>query len=81
MTRAEVEERTRLGPTVIYRKMRAGKFPEPFQVGPKSVRWSEREIEAWAAALPRSHGDGIHRAGKKTRERDPSDEAADEGTR
>ena len=65
LTRAEVQRRTGLGRTAIYRAMRAGEFPEPYRVGRTAVRWSQREIEAWAAALPRSHGDGIHRAGKR----------------
>ena len=61
LTRAEVERRTGLGRTAIYRKMRAGEFPEPYRVGRTAVRWSEREVEAWVAALPRSHGDGSPR--------------------
>ena len=69
LTRAAVERRTGLGRTAIYRAMRVGEFPEPFRVGRTSVRWSEREIEAWVASLPRSHGDGIHRARKTMRER------------
>lgn len=46
-----------MGPTAIYRAMRAGSFPVPFRVGQSSVRWSAREIEQWVATLPRSHGD------------------------
>ena len=65
LTRAEVERRTGLGRSALYRAMREGRFPEPFRVGPAAVRWSEREIEAWVAALPRSRGDGIHRASKQ----------------
>ena len=65
LTRSEVERRVGLGRTTLYRMMRSGKFPEPFKVGPTAVRWSLREIEAWAAALERSHGDGIHRAGQR----------------
>ena len=34
------------------RRERAGRQPA-------AVRWSDREVEAWAAALPRSHGDGM----------------------
>ena len=60
LTRADVELRTGLGRSALYRAMREGRFPEPFQVGPASVRWSQREIEEWAAALPRSRGDGSH---------------------
>lgn len=65
ITRAEVEHRTGLNGNVIYRKMRAGDFPEPFKVGSRSVRWSAREIEAWKKSRPRSHGDGIRRARKR----------------
>ena len=62
LRRADVEQRTGLGRNAIYTKMRAGEFPEPYRVGPTAVRWSELEIEAWVAALPRSHGDGPPRA-------------------
>ena len=62
LTRAEVEHRTGLGRSSIYRLMRSGAFPEPIRVSERAVRWSAREIEAWAASRPRSHGDGIHRA-------------------
>ena len=64
MTRAEVEKRVGLKHTAIYNKMRSGEFPEPYRVGRTAVRWSEREVDAWIAARPRSHGDGIHRARK-----------------
>ena len=61
LTRAEVERRTGLGRTAIYRMMRAGEFPEPYRVGRSAVRWSELEVEAWASALPRSHGERRYR--------------------
>ena len=64
LTRAEVEQRTGPGRSSLYRLMRAGEFPEPFRISAKSVRWSSAEVEAWATALPRSSGDGIHRAAK-----------------
>ena len=65
ITCAEASRRTGLSPTVIYRKMRAGEFPEPFVVGVRSVRWSAREVEAWKKSRPRSHGDGIRRTRKR----------------
>ena len=64
VTRAEVERRVGLGRSALYRAMREGRFPEPLRVGPKSVRWLLSEVEKWIAGLPRSHGDGIHRASK-----------------
>ena len=56
LTRAEVEQRVGLKRSAIYALMRRGDFPAPFQLGAKSVRWSAREVEAWCAARPRSHG-------------------------
>lgn len=64
LTRAEVERRTGIGRSALYRAMREGRFPAPLRVGPSSVRWPASEIEAWIASLPRSHGDGIHRASR-----------------
>ena len=57
LTRAEVERRTGLGRSTLYRLMTEGKFPRPLRVGRRAVRWSEREVEAWIASLPRSEGD------------------------
>ena len=65
VTRAEVERRVGLGRSALYRAMREGRFPEPLRVGPKSVRWLLSEVEQWIAGLPRSHGDGSHRASSK----------------
>ena len=65
VTRAEVERRVGLERSALYRAMREGRFPEPLRVGPKSVRWLLSEVEQWIAGLPRSHGDGIHRASSK----------------
>ena len=63
MTRSEVEERTGLSRTSIYRLMREGTFPEPIKIGPRAVRWHESEIEAYLASRPRASGDGIYRRG------------------
>ena len=63
LTRAQVEARTGLARSSLYRAMRDGRFPAPLRVGPSSVRWPSGEIEAWIASLPRSHGDGIRRTG------------------
>ena len=69
MTRAEVERRVGMGRSAIYRAMRDGDFPAPLRVGRSSVRWSLRELEEWIGTLPRSHGDGIHRASQLNRRR------------
>ena len=41
----------------IYRLLRSGAFPEPLRVGPRAVRWSESEIDAWLAERPRATGE------------------------
>ena len=56
LRRSEVEFRTGLARTSIYRLMRAGKFPTPIRVGIRSVRWPESEIERWIGSRPRATG-------------------------
>ena len=63
LTRFEVEARCRLGRSTIYRLMRAGQFPEPFQIGPRAVRWSAAEIESFLASRPRAKGESAARTG------------------
>ena len=46
-----VEERTSLDITTIYRKMKAGTFPQPVRVGRRRVAWRESDIAAWQAVL------------------------------
>ena len=57
LTRRDVEKRCRIARTTIYRLMRVGQFPEPIRIGPRAVRWSQREIEAWLASRPRATGE------------------------
>lgn len=57
LRRQEVEAITGFACSSIYRLMRAGLFPEPVKIGPKSVRWRASEIEAWLASLPRASGE------------------------
>ena len=57
LTRTEVEARFGIARSTIYRLMRCGKFPEPIKIGPRAVRWRERELEAWLADRPRATGD------------------------
>jgi prophage regulatory protein len=46
-----VEERTSLDITTIYRKMKAGTFPQPVRVGKRRVAWRELDIAAWQEGL------------------------------
>lgn len=48
----DVERKTGLSSTTIYRQMAEGTFPRPLQLGPGSVRWRETKIDAWIDALP-----------------------------
>ena len=57
MRREQVEQRTGLARTTIYRKMRDGSFPQPIRVGVRAVRWPSSEIEAWLASRPRATGE------------------------
>ena len=56
LTRREVERRTGLSRSTIYRKMRDGTFPVPLKVSERAVRWREREIRAYVDSRPRSMG-------------------------
>jgi len=49
LRRREVEARTGLGCSTIYDGIKAGTFPAPIQLGPKSVGWIQSEIDAWLA--------------------------------
>ena len=57
MRRHEVQQRTGLACTTIYRKMREGSFPEPVKVGARAVRWTASEIEKWLSGRPRATGE------------------------
>lgn len=45
----DVIHQTSLSQATIYRKIAAGLFPRPRQLGGSRVAWSEAEIEAWKA--------------------------------
>ena len=69
LTRYEVEARCRLGRSTIYRLMRAGQFPEPFQIGPRAVRWSAGEIETWLRERPRATGERSRQSHSRAKEK------------
>lgn len=56
LTRQEVEERTGLARSSIYRLMRLGRFPEPCRIGDRAVRWPESELSRWLESRPRATG-------------------------
>jgi prophage regulatory protein len=46
-----VEQQTSLDITTIYRKMKAGTFPQPVRVGKRRVAWRESDIATWQGGL------------------------------
>lgn len=49
----EVCAKCRLSRTTIWRKERAGDFPQRVRLGAASVGWVAEEIDAWLASRPR----------------------------
>ena len=43
---------TRMGRSTVYKKMKAGAFPRPIQLGLRMVRWRRWEVEAWIQSCP-----------------------------
>jgi prophage regulatory protein len=46
-----VLERVGLKRATVYKRMKAGTFPEPVQLGPRAVAWDEEAIAIWQAGL------------------------------
>ena len=57
LTRREVERRTGLSRSTLYRKMREGTFPVPLKISERAVRWRDRDIRAYVDSRPRSYGE------------------------
>ena len=63
LTRPEVESRSRLATSTIYRLMRNGQFPEPIRIGARAVRWRASDLETWLASRPYARGEAERAAG------------------
>ena len=50
LRRPEVEARTGLSRSELYRRIRMGTFPRPVKLGERASAWVEAEVDAWAAA-------------------------------
>ena len=54
---AEVRERTGLSRATVYRRIRAGTFPTPLDLGSgqgnHQLGWLEEEVDEWVKARPR----------------------------
>ncbi|MCY3954464.1 MAG: AlpA family phage regulatory protein [Nitrospira sp.] len=57
LTRREVERRTGLSRSTLYRKMREGTFPVPVKISERAVRWRDSDIRAYVDSRPRSYGE------------------------
>lgn len=55
LRRPAVIDRSGLSYPTIWRKIQAGTFPQPVQLGPNSVGWLEEEVDAWIASRKRGH--------------------------
>lgn len=53
----EVEHRTGLSRTSIWRLERRGEFPSRRKLGPNAVGWLKEEVEDWVASRPRANTD------------------------
>jgi prophage regulatory protein len=47
LRRREVQARTGLSRSTIYRRADDGTFPQPVQLGPRTVGWVEAEVQSW----------------------------------
>ena len=50
----EVMALTGLSRSSLYRKKRAGDFPESVELGERVVAWWQSEVRAWMASRPKS---------------------------
>lgn len=48
---AEVQHKTSLGRSTIYRMIGKGIFPKPMQVSASMVRWKEQDVNAWIESI------------------------------
>jgi prophage regulatory protein len=48
----DVKQMTGMSRTEIYRRLEAGRFPRPVQLGPQSIAWRQSEVQQWIASLP-----------------------------
>lgn len=46
-----VEAQTGLSKSEIYRRIKAGTFPQPLKLGARAVAWPASAVDAWALSL------------------------------
>ncbi len=52
LRRPEVEARTGLSRSSIYRMMDEGEFPRPIRIARRAVAWRASDLERWQAQRP-----------------------------
>ena len=57
LTCREIEQRTGLSRSTIFRKVRDGTFPAPVKIGKRALRWLESGIRVWIDSCPPSNGE------------------------
>ena len=57
--RRQVEARTSLSRSMIYRRMARGEFPRPVDLGGKCVRWRIADVERWLAERPEAGPEAV----------------------
>ena len=59
LRRKQVQVRTGLARSTIYKQIKAGIFPKPVPLGARAVGWLESEINEWIAdRVTKARGDG-----------------------
>ena len=56
MTVKELGELLGLDRVTIYRLRKEGRFPRPLQLGPRTIRWRQSQIQEWIANPPEIEG-------------------------
>lgn len=51
MTKAETCEYLNLSDSTIYRLRKDNVFPEPLQIGPRTIRWKKTDIDNWLESI------------------------------
>ena len=68
LTIKQVCERTTLGRTSIYERLREDEtFPKPVRPTKRTVRWRASDVDNWIAALPSADSAPARRAGRRKR--------------
>jgi len=55
----QVQERTTLSRTTLWRLESQGLFPSRIQISPRRVAWSEEEVSAWIEKRQRVDGKAV----------------------